>query len=238
MTRWLAETGGTRGADYQQAFQERAAAGEYLHGEADAVGRLRPAPARVLDAGCGTGRIAVELDRRGYRVTGVDNDTSMLDQARALAPGLDWLDEDLLAVELGPVHDVVLLAGNVMIFLDPGTEAAVVARMAAHLRPGGLLVAGFRLGGAGLFTDDPDAPAPRRPRPGPRLLRRALRRGRAVPPGALGHLGGRAVRRRRLRRHRAQPSVLTGPGPDPRHCRPAPPRRMIHASGQDRTARP
>ena len=153
-TRWLEETGGTRGGEYAAAFAEKQAAGEYLHGEADAVARLRAAPARVLDAGCGTGRIAVELAARGYRVTGVDNDASMLSEARALAPALDWRGDDLLDVDLGPVHDVVLLAGNVMIFVHPGTEAAVVTRMAAQLRPGGLLVAGFRLGGEGLFTDD------------------------------------------------------------------------------------
>ena len=152
-TRWLDETGGTRGGDYAAAFAEREAAGEYLHGEVDAVARLRPAPARVLDAGCGTGRITVELAARGYQVTGIDNDDSMLAEARRLAPGLDWHGTDLLDVDLGPVHDVVLLAGNVMIFLAPGTEAAVVSRMAAQLRPGGLLVAGFRLGGEGLFTD-------------------------------------------------------------------------------------
>jgi hypothetical protein len=42
--------------------------------------------------------------------------------------------------------DVVVMAGNVMIFVEPGTEAQVVARMAAHLVPGGRLVAGFQLG--------------------------------------------------------------------------------------------
>jgi hypothetical protein len=37
------------------------------------------------------------------------------------------------------------MAGNVMIFLDPGTEAAVLANLARHLAPGGLLIAGFQL---------------------------------------------------------------------------------------------
>jgi hypothetical protein len=38
------------------------------------------------------------------------------------------------------------MAGNVMIFLTPGSEGAVLANMASHLEPGGLLVAGFQLG--------------------------------------------------------------------------------------------
>ena len=38
------------------------------------------------------------------------------------------------------------MAGNVMIFVAPQTEAAVVANMARHVGPGGLLIAGFQLG--------------------------------------------------------------------------------------------
>jgi hypothetical protein len=40
---------------------------------------------------------------------------------------------------------VVVLAGNVMIYVEPGTEGAVVANLARHLEPGGALVAGFEL---------------------------------------------------------------------------------------------
>ncbi|MEI2650619.1 MAG: hypothetical protein V9G12_00285 [Microthrixaceae bacterium] len=41
--------------------------------------------------------------------------------------------------------DLVVAAGNVMIFLQPGTEAVTVDRLAEHLRPGGVLVTGFQL---------------------------------------------------------------------------------------------
>jgi hypothetical protein len=41
-------------------------------------------------------------------------------------------------------------AGNVMVFVDPGTETAVVANLARHLDPGGALVAGFQLEARGL----------------------------------------------------------------------------------------
>ncbi len=144
--RWLAETGGTRGADYAARFRELAAQGEDLHGEADLVDALVAAGSRVLDAGCGTGRVAVELARRGHEVTGVDLDASMLAEARAAAPHLPWVEADLAALDLpGPPYDAVVLAGNVVVYLTPATERAVVRRLAAHLRPGGLLVAGFRV---------------------------------------------------------------------------------------------
>ncbi len=57
--------------------------------------------------------------------------------------------------------DLAVLAGNVLIFVDPGTEAAAVAAVARTLRPGGLLVAGFQVrpGGYGPEALDRDAEA-------------------------------------------------------------------------------
>ena len=49
----------------------------------------------VLDAGCGTGRVAIELSRRGHDVVGVDVDEAMLEAARAKAPDLTWVQGDL-----------------------------------------------------------------------------------------------------------------------------------------------
>jgi SAM-dependent methyltransferase len=143
VSRWLEETGGTRGESYDQAFRDLAASGVDVHGEASFVAGLVPRGARVLDAGCGTGRVAVELARRGYDVVGVDSDPSML--AVALEhPGVEWLEADLASLALDDRFDLVVAAGNVVVFLAPGTEADVVARLAAHLVPGGLLVSGWR----------------------------------------------------------------------------------------------
>lgn len=143
MTRWLRETGGTRGADYDEAFRALAASGADVHGEASYVDGLLGRPARVLDAGCGTGRVAVELARRGHDVVGVDSDPSMLEVARR-HDGARWLLADLATLELPDRFDLVLAAGNVVVFLEPGTEEQVVSRLAAHLAPGGLLVSGWR----------------------------------------------------------------------------------------------
>jgi SAM-dependent methyltransferase len=140
--RWL-DADVPRGSVYDRRFDELAAAGHDMHGEAalvDAYG-----PGAVLDAGCGTGRVAIELHRRGHAVLGVDLDPDMLAAARRKAPELTWVEADLATLDLDRAFDVVVLAGNVLIFVTPGTEAAVVARLAAHLVPGGRLIAGFSL---------------------------------------------------------------------------------------------
>jgi len=119
------------------------AAGHSIHGEADCI--MAFAPTSVLDAGCGTGRVAIELARRGVDVVGVDLDPPMLAQARSKAPALAWVEADLATLELGRTFDVVAAPGNVMIFVAPGTETEVVARLARHLGPDGHLIAGFQL---------------------------------------------------------------------------------------------
>ena len=131
------------GDDYQQRFDALAQRGVDVHGEATFVAAM--APASVLDAGCGTGRVAIELARRGIEVVGVDGDASMIDTARRRAPDTTWVHEDLTAVHLGRQFDVVVMAGNVPLFTPLGTERALVAGCARHIGPGGALVAGFQL---------------------------------------------------------------------------------------------
>jgi SAM-dependent methyltransferase len=157
-SRWTSDPGVPRGAAYDARFERLAASGAHVHGEADLIADLAPGP-RILDAGCGTGRVAIELDRRGLAVTGTDLDPAMLEAARTKAPHLPWLEADLTELDLGTTFDLVALAGNVLIFVAPGTEATTVARCAAHLEPGGLLVAGFSIRAGGYEPDLLDAHA-------------------------------------------------------------------------------
>lgn len=139
------------GGDYQRRFDELAATGADVHGEARFVRAYDPSSARrpeafsVLDAGCGTGRVGIELARHGIEVVGVDADESMLATARSLAPDIAWHHASLTELDLGRTFDVVVMAGNVPLFTPPGTQAALVAGCARHLGSGGLLIAGFSL---------------------------------------------------------------------------------------------
>src|ERR1700682_35809 len=125
------------GESYQGRFDALAEQGQDVHGEASFVAGL--APASVLDAGCGTGRVAIELARFGIEVVGVDADASMLDTARSRGESLTRIHADVAALELDRCFDVVLMAGNVPLFTPPGTQAALVAGCARHVAKGGRL---------------------------------------------------------------------------------------------------
>lgn len=129
--------------DYQARFEQMEAEGKATHGEADFIDGFRPAS--VLDAGCGMGRVAIELHQRGYDVEGVDLDVDLLEYARRGAPHLAWHHADLAALALGRRFALVAMPGNVMIFCRAQDRCPIVATLAAHLEPGGLLVAGFSL---------------------------------------------------------------------------------------------
>ena len=146
-TRWatLAD-GGSAGAEaYQQRFDRLAAAGRDVHGEADLVAHLAAPPARVLDAGCGTGRVAAELTRRGFRCVGVDADADMVAVARRRDPETTYEVQDLSRLDLSETFDLVVLAGNVIPLLAPGSLPRAMRRIGANLVPLGLVVAGFGL---------------------------------------------------------------------------------------------
>ena len=150
-----------RGAVYDQRFDELASAGVDVHGEAALVDSF--GPGSVLDAGCGTGRVAIELDRRGHAVVGVDVDRAMLDTARSKAPDLSWVEGDVTDpdLDLGRTFDVVVMAGNVLIFVPPGTEGRVIANAARWLKPGGRVVTGYSIRRGGFAPPAHDALAAR-----------------------------------------------------------------------------
>ena len=147
-TRWETDTAEGHSQWYVERFRRLAAQGEDLDGEARLLDAMLPRRSRVLDAGCGPGRVGAALHARGHTVVGVDVDPVLIDAAAADHPGPTWLVADLAALDL-PAEgvqepfDLAVLAGNVMVFLAPGTEAEVLRRVGAHVVPGGRVVTGF-----------------------------------------------------------------------------------------------
>ena len=78
-TRWSALMSGPEAAHaYRKRFLDLEATGEDIHGEARFITELVPPPSRVLDAGCGFGRVASKLTRLGHTAIGVDADEHLI----------------------------------------------------------------------------------------------------------------------------------------------------------------
>ncbi len=139
--------------EYHARFARMEAAGQASHGEADFLEGYHPKS--VLDAGCGMGRVAIELHQRGIEVVGADLDDDLLAYARADMPEIEWHHADLATMQLGHAFDVVAMPGNVMIFCRAEDRGLIVANLVSHLNEGGLLIAGFTIDrGAGALSLD------------------------------------------------------------------------------------
>lgn len=148
-TRWSEVSGGIDGATaYRRHFDDLVARGADIDGEARLVTALKPPPARILDAGCGHGRVASTLTTLGHDVVGVDADPHLIQLAEERDTETRFVVADLATMELrAQTFDLILMAGNVVPFLADGTVVAVLRRLRAHLLPDGLLVTGYSLPG-------------------------------------------------------------------------------------------
>lgn len=139
--------------DYGRRFADLRSSGADITGEARLADTIAPRHARILDAGCGMGRIGAALRDRGHEVVGVDLDAALLEQSRQTYPHLpvvqarlDELTPDVLAAQGHPTtYDLVVCVGNVMILLAPDTEREVLGRLRALLAEGGRMLVGFHL---------------------------------------------------------------------------------------------
>lgn len=147
-TRWVTENSPGHAQSYIERFRRMAAEGADLAGEARLLDAMLAPRSRVLDAGCGSGRVGAELAARGHVVVGVDADPELVDAAKLDHPQPTWMVADLARLDLPASghpepFDAAVLAGNVMPYLAPRTERAVLARVGAHVRQDGIVVLGF-----------------------------------------------------------------------------------------------
>jgi SAM-dependent methyltransferase len=143
---------------YVERFRRLAAQGDDIVGEARLVDAMLARGSRVLDAGCGPGRIGGHLARAGHDVVGVDVDPVLIAAAEEDHPGPRWLVGDLAELDLPAAgvpepFDGIVCAGNVMTFLAPSTRPEVLRRLRAHLRPDGRAAIGFGAGRGYAFDD-------------------------------------------------------------------------------------
>jgi 2-polyprenyl-3-methyl-5-hydroxy-6-metoxy-1,4-benzoquinol methylase len=142
--RWFTEHDGEHSQWYLDRFRRMAAEGTDLAGEARFVDVLVPPHSRILDAGCGTGRLSKALHDRGHTLVGVDVDPVLIEAAEVDYPGPRYEVADLATLDLAEEpFDAALLAGNVLVFVAVGSEVEVLRRIARHLKPDGVIASGF-----------------------------------------------------------------------------------------------
>ncbi|HLG59170.1 MAG TPA: methyltransferase domain-containing protein [Vicinamibacterales bacterium] len=103
--------------------------------------------ADLLDAGCGTGRYAAELARRGYVVHGIDASAELIDVAKRslneARASVSFAVGNILGQPAGR-YDAILCRGVLNDFVDDDSRAVVVATFAQALRPAGVLILDVR----------------------------------------------------------------------------------------------
>lgn len=133
---------------YVERFREMAAAGNDLDGEARLVDAMVRRGSRILDAGCGPGRVGGRLHELGHHVVGIDIDPELIAAAEEDHRGPRWIVGDLATIDLRAIgltadFDVIVAAGNVVTFVEAADRRAVLANLAGMLAPEGRLVVGF-----------------------------------------------------------------------------------------------
>jgi SAM-dependent methyltransferase len=136
---------------YAARWRRLAAEGHDLHGEARMLDAMAARGSRILDAGCGTGRVGGHLATRGHTVVGVDVDPALVEYAKADFPDATWLVGDLALLDLpgsgiSEPFDLIFAAGNVLGFLAPSTRVPTLENLRNHLAENGRVVLSYGAG--------------------------------------------------------------------------------------------
>lgn len=102
---------------------------------------------RVLDIGCGTGRITIPLAQAGFDITGLDITPKMLERARTKAGSLPirWVEADARQFDLGTTFGVIIESGAAFQhLLTRADQEAMLTRVKEHLEPDGRFIVVLR----------------------------------------------------------------------------------------------
>jgi SAM-dependent methyltransferase len=100
-----------------------------------------PKNARILDLCCGTGQLAQQLKTLGYRITGIDGSSEMLNYARENAPGVEFLQADARSFQLPQKYHAVVSVFDSLNHIMSTRELSSVCHSAyAALRSGGIFM--------------------------------------------------------------------------------------------------
>lgn len=98
----------------------------------------------VLDIMCGYGRHALELARRGVRVTAIDNLEDYIEEIKIKTSEqnlpINAIHSDILQVRLDEVYDAAICMGNSFAFFDRADALILLKNISNHLKPGGVLI--------------------------------------------------------------------------------------------------
>lgn len=107
------------------------------------VAQLKPGD-HVLDIMCGYGRHIIDLSRRGYKTTGIDNAAGYISEINAIkekeALDITAVTTDLLDVNFPGTYDAAICMGNSFAFFNKEEALHILKKLSAHLNPGGVFI--------------------------------------------------------------------------------------------------
>jgi SAM-dependent methyltransferase len=108
---------------------------------------------KIGDMGCGPGHVARYLHDRGANVFGLDLSSGMLEQARRMNPDIEFRERNLLSLDLPGGYLQGIVAFYTICNLPKESLPVVFREMQSVLKPGGLLLLAFHVGGETIHRD-------------------------------------------------------------------------------------
>lgn len=141
----------THSQRYAERWENLAAEGHDIDGEARAIDAIADRGAAILDAGCGNGRVAGYLAAAGHQAMGIDLDPYLVEVASHKFPQAHFEVADLADFTLHDADgalrtfDIIVSAGNVQAFLADWERIPALRNVAKHMKPEARFLTGFQL---------------------------------------------------------------------------------------------